>query len=399
MASMDVMESAITASFMDKFVFHVVGLPHTQTTKEYVPCAYTEKVRKFCNMMKSLGHTVYLYASEENEAACDELVTCITKKEQREMLGNNNWKKDFFNIVWDENLPYWMTMNHRAVLEISKRVGKKDFICLIGGSCQKPIADAFPAHQVVEFGVGYIGIFAKHRVFESYSWMHNVYGMHKIENIVNYDAVIPNYFEVDDFPFSAKKEDYFLFIGRMISRKGAHIAAEVCGMQGQKLIMAGQGIKEIKDDGTIVSDELQIKGDHVKHVGTVNVKQRGELMSKAKAVFVLTQYIGPFEGVQIEANLCGTPVITTDNGCFTENVIDGLNGFRTRTLGEIIHAMKNVDKLDPYKIREFAIRNFSTERVQYQYQAYFESLHQLWDKGWYSEEYNPDNKRYFKFIQ
>ena len=62
-------------------IFHVVSLPHTQTTSAYVHCAYTEKVRKLCNMMKSLGHTVYLYASEENEAECDELITCITKEE------------------------------------------------------------------------------------------------------------------------------------------------------------------------------------------------------------------------------------------------------------------------------------------------------------------------------
>ena len=58
--------------------FHVVGLPHTQTTKEYVNCAFTEKVRRFCLMMKDLGHEVYLYAGEENEAPCDELITCIS---------------------------------------------------------------------------------------------------------------------------------------------------------------------------------------------------------------------------------------------------------------------------------------------------------------------------------
>lgn len=65
--------------------FHVISLPHTQTTKEYINCAYTEKVRRFCIMMKSLGHTVYLYASEDNEAPVDELITCITKQ-GRQML-------------------------------------------------------------------------------------------------------------------------------------------------------------------------------------------------------------------------------------------------------------------------------------------------------------------------
>ena len=52
--------------------FHVVSLPHTNTTESFAVCAYTEKVRKFCIMMKALGHTVYLYAGEQNEAPCDE---------------------------------------------------------------------------------------------------------------------------------------------------------------------------------------------------------------------------------------------------------------------------------------------------------------------------------------
>jgi hypothetical protein len=67
--------------------FHVVSLPHTQTTLDYEACAYTSKVRKFCNMMKSLGHTVYLYASEDNEADVDELITIAPKADQKKWFG------------------------------------------------------------------------------------------------------------------------------------------------------------------------------------------------------------------------------------------------------------------------------------------------------------------------
>ena len=193
------------------------------------------------------------------------------------------------------------------------------------------------------------------------------------------------------------KETYYLFIGRMIGRKGAHIAAEATGLAGAKLIMAGQGVIS-NENGVIKAKELELSGEHIKHIGTVGVKERGELMSKAKAVFVQTQYIGPFEGVQVEANLCGTPVITTDWGCFAENVIDGFNGFRTRTMAEIQHAMKECDKLDYKAIRNWAIKNFSMDRVRFLYQAYFEQLYELWDKGWYSTNYNPEYNRYKRFI-
>lgn len=75
--------------------FHVVSLPHTQTTMEYEACAYTSKTRKFCNMMKSLGHKVYLYASEENEANVDELITIAPKDDQQKWFGDNDFKQNF----------------------------------------------------------------------------------------------------------------------------------------------------------------------------------------------------------------------------------------------------------------------------------------------------------------
>lgn len=383
------------------YTFHVVNLPHTQTTKEYLSCAYTQKVLNFCKMMKGLGHKVYLYASEDNEAPCDELITLLTKEEQKQLFGENDFKKNFYNIEWKGNEPYWIISNNRAIEEIAKRSSKKDFVCLIGGYCQKPIADMLTDMMCVEFGVGYPGVFSKYKVFESYSFMHEVYGIQRIANGQNYDAVIPNYFDPLDFPsYDGPKEDYYLFIGRMVSRKGPHIAAEATGKAGVKLIMAGQGVVEIKDDGTIVSKELEIKADHVKHVGSVGVEERAKLMSRAKAVLVPTQYLEPFGGVAVEAMMAGTPVITTDYGAFTETVQHGVTGYRTRTLGEIVWAIKNVDKLDPKLIREYAIKNYSIDRVKELYQAYFERLYTLWEDGWYSEldsgvsKYNSYGKYY-----
>lgn len=137
--------------------FHVVSLPHTQTTMEYEACAYTSKTRKFCNMMKSLGHKVYLYASEENEANVDELITIAPKDDQQKWFGDNDFKQNFFNLTWNIEDEHWQNTNRRAISQIKKRINKKDFICIIGGVCQKQIADAFPAHMSVEYGIGYEG--------------------------------------------------------------------------------------------------------------------------------------------------------------------------------------------------------------------------------------------------
>ena len=390
---------------MQKMTFHVVSLPHTQTTKEYNSCAYTEKVRKFCTMMKSLGHTVYLYASEENEANVDELITVASKADQQKWFGNNDFHTKFFNITWGPEEEHWVTMNSRTVQEINKRKSKKDFICLIGGVCQKQIADAFPDMMSVEFGIGYRGVFSNYKVFESYAWSQFCYGINNNDNGSFYDTVIPNYFDPDDFPFSAEKDDYYLFMGRMIERKGANIAAEITERLGAKLLLAGQGVNDqfVDNEGKthIVADEITIVGKNIEHVGYADVKKRGELMSRAKAVFVPTTYLEPFGGVSIEAMLCGTPVIATDFGVFPENVIHGKTGYRFRTLGEGVWAANNVDKLDPKVIRDYAVNNFGLERVKYLYQAYFEQLIELWGDGWYSKLDSGVSKyeRYSRFEQ
>ena len=71
---------------MPRFRLHVVGLPHTQTSKEHCACAYTQKVLNFCRMMKSLGHEVFHYGAEGSHVECDEHVQVISLAEQQLLL-------------------------------------------------------------------------------------------------------------------------------------------------------------------------------------------------------------------------------------------------------------------------------------------------------------------------
>ena len=338
--------------------FHVVSLPHTETTQDYLWCAYTEKVRKFCNMMSDLGHEVILYASQNNEARCSELVICANPALVEEKI------PEFSST----NVHFW-AMNVEVIEQMKSRLQEQDFICLIAGIAQQPIAEAYPSHMSVEFGIGYSGTFAKYRVFESYAWMHTVYGQNSAHAADGrfFDAVIPNYWDPNDFPYSEDRGDYYLFIGRLIDRKGFQLAADVCQYLDAPLKIAGDGTPP----------------EYGEYVGVVNAEQRGELMSKAIAVFVPTIYIEPFGGVHAEANLCGTPVITTDWGAFTETVTNGFNGYRCRTFKEFVEAAENVKHLDRQAIRSAAQQRFSMDVVAKQYEDYFLKLTTLWNKGFY----------------
>lgn len=349
--------------------FHVVSLPHTQTVESYSSCAFTMKVMGFCKMM-GLGHEVFLYAGDENEAPCTEFVSCFTEAERKEACGGGHYT----DAKFDRELPHWKRFNTRVAYEIRQRAQQKDFVCLIGGASAKPVADALPEFVVCEFGIGYAGTFAKCRVWESYAWMHTCYGAasNGKPNMVDglwYDAVIPGYFDPSKFPYSKDKDDYYLYVGRLTDRKGYKLAADVCERLGKRLIVAGPGTPP----------------SYGEYVGIAGPKERGELMGKATALFAPTLYLEPFGNIVPEAMFCGTPVITTDWGAFTETNKHGVTGFRCRHFSEFVSAVEDVKQLDPKKIRKHAMDNYSLKAVAPKYDAYFRRLLTLWGGGWYEE--------------
>ena len=374
--------------------FHVVGLPHTDCNKAYVACPFTQQVRMFCHGMTSLGHTVYHYGGAASDPECVETVPIATAEQREEWFGGTDWHKDLFaNDFWNHELPQWKITNEKAIEEIKKRIRPRDFICVIGGRCNKEIADAFPEHKTVEFSIGFTGSFSMHRVFVSYALMNQVHGMYG-RNLSDYsvnDEVIPLSFDPTDFPFSAKKDDYFLFIGRVIKDKGPHVAAHMATALGSKLLVAGNWVVDATSGRLVTKHGLLIQGN-VEYVGNLDVQRRGELMSRARAVVVPSEYCEPFGAVVVEAMLCGTPVISTDWGAFPETIQDGVNGFRCRTLGEMVWAGRHVGELFPEFIRANAIR-YSVDVLKYRYEDYFRRLLTLWGQGWYDLGYDGHLKR------
>jgi glycosyltransferase involved in cell wall biosynthesis len=351
--------------------FHLVALPHTNVNKEHSSCAFNQKVMKFGQMMKSLGHNVTLYSSEKYEtSACDLHVTCISEEDRVACLNGKHYTQASF----DYTLPHWKEFNGKVIKYMKDLIKPKDFICVIGGFAHKEIADTFPENMTVEFGIGYSGTFAKYRVFESYAWMHSVYGQQQGAQSAQgiwYDDVIPSYFNPDEFPVATTGDDYYLFVGRITPDKGVNLASEVCKKMRKRLIIAGPKFG-------------QEPPEYGEYVGEVGPEERGRLMANATAVFVPSVYLEPFGSVAVEAQMCGTPVITTDWGAFVETVIPGMTGLRCRSFQEFCQATEAVKQLNRQFIRDNAQNTWSMEVVAKMYDAYFTRLMTLWGEGFYA---------------
>ena len=357
--------------------FHCLAVPHTISNSDYVACAYTQKVVKFCKMMKQRGHYIIHYGHEDSVVECDENVSVVSKETFNELYGNDNYKHKFFE--YDTKNSVYQEFHKNAIEEVGKRKEKNDFLLAFWGYGVKDVCDAHSDMICVEPGIGYTSApFCKWAVFESYALLHSQMGIQKVSrcNPEWYWSVIPNYFDIDDFEYSSEKEDYFLFVGRVYDGKGIHIAIQVTKQIGAKLLVCGQN--NLKDCGYTETP------DHVTEIGYVGKEKRKELMSKAKGAVIASLYTEPFGGVQIEMLLSGTPTITTDWGAFTENNIHGITGYRCRTFEHFCWAAKNIENISPENCRNFGL-NFTLDKVGKMYEEYFKSVLDVFETkdGWY----------------
>jgi glycosyltransferase involved in cell wall biosynthesis len=364
---------------MGKLRFHLLGLAHLTTHTANSACAYTQKVVKLAKMIKAQGHTLYFYGIEGSEVVADEFIPVSTTEVLRQTYGDYDQSHDFFRHD-PQDLAH-RTFNENAIEAINQRKQPEDLLLCPMGNYQKPVADAVRL-QAVESGIGYTGVFTAYRVFESYAWMHYIYGLLDQDDGVWYDAVIPNYFDLDDFPFQPAKQNYLLYLGRIISRKGVQVASDVAKATHHELYIVGQGSLENPVERISLSGEK-----HIHYLPAVRPKERAQLLGNAKAVLMPTYYLEPFGGVNVEAQLCGTPVITSDWGAFPETVIHGVTGFRCRVFEEFCWAVRNIDRIRPENCHEWASRNYSLERVGRMYEEYFQRVHRIFGKGWYED--NP----------
>lgn len=384
--------AAPTISVPKKLRFHIPAYVHLPCSEKYMGCAFTQKIVKLSKMLLSLGHEVFIYGAEESDTPCTEFIQTHSLKDIRDAwgdVGNSeglgyDWRSGQFRHDFNAvKTPTTMKFYQNCIAEINKRKQPDDFLLVMQGYYHKPIADAVKLWLTCEPGVGYRGSYARFKAFESAYLMNFTYGGDFGKASINgnyYDRVIPNYFDPKDFPFVAEKQDYFFCIGRMIIRKGVWTAVEATRAIGAKLYLAGQ-----------IDPEIDIKSlpDHCTFLGYLEPKERSKWMGSARAVFVPTIYLEAFGGVNVEAQLCGTPVITTNFGVFPETVVNRVTGFRCDTLQDFVQAAKDVVNLNPSNIRLYAER-YLMNNVKWDFEKWFRDLYQLYlsatvpgAKGWH----------------
>jgi glycosyltransferase involved in cell wall biosynthesis len=164
-------------------------------------------------------------------------------------------------------------------------------------------------------------------------------------------------------------------MGRITEAKGIAIARDIAKFRPDlKVVVAGQG-----DPGPWCT-ELNME-----YIGPIHGKARAKWIGEAKAVLAPSKYLEPFGGIAVEAMLCGTPVIATPWGAFTETIEHGKTGFRCRTMPEFLRAVDVSSALDRHYIASYARSKWDTSVIGPQYATAFDMIYDLHNGGgWYS---------------
>lgn len=160
----------------------------------------------------------------------------------------------------------------------------------------------------------------------------------------------------DDFIYSDKKDDYFIFLSGTDwgEGKGLFTTISLAAKMGFKLKIAGTGQNQQ------IIDEIKRRcNSKIEFLGAVNGQQKAELISKAKAVIMYTRLVDACPLVVSEALISGTPIIGSTNGSLPELIVNGQTGFLCKNENELPKAVANISKINPEDCRKYAMEHFS----------------------------------------
>ena len=353
--------------------FHVFGLAHQPVNGLVSSCAYTAKVKNMCIMLGRAGHEVHLYHAGSMIDSFEGLPIVghqVVSDKAMEMAYGARFCETY-NQQWEEDDRPWQEFRRRAGVLVGRNLTDKGDIVLASFGCaHQGCCPSSSAAMVVEMGVGYEGIFAKRKVWESYAWRHFMYGR-KPSSDPSFDTVIPGYYRAGDFQVrhTTDVRGPLLFLGRVRDDKGVLEAYQAAMTAGTKLVIAGPGDPEW----------IKTNMPEAEYMGMVGPRERASLLLESSALVCYSKYIEPFGNVAIEAMATGIPVISSDWGAFTETVIPGRTGYRCSSVHQLVAAIRSIHTSGQDwapNCTSFA-SNFELKAIWPRYEAYFENQHEL----------------------
>lgn len=174
-------------------------------------------------------------------------------------------------------------------------------------------------------------------------------------------SVVHHGLDTRDYELGQGRREYLAFVGRIAPIKGTHHAIAVARKAGLPLKIAGE-IQPIFRDYWETRIRPQVDGREIEYVGEVNLKQKNQLLSKARALLFPIEWEEPFGLVMIEAMACGAPVLAFARGSAPEVVADGISGWLCHTIAEMAMRARTLE-ISATGCRRYVEQHFSLKQM------------------------------------
>lgn len=356
---------------------HLLAIPHTVTRSDFSHCAFTGKVQRFAPMLRAQGYDVIHYGVEGATSGATEDVTVLDTATHLALLGLPAYHHAASQFVGDYakvDAPVYQQFNAAARTALLERLAPGDAVCLPFSFAHNAAWQGLPliesgAVRVIETGIGYPEPLAPYRVYESDAWRHWMMSKEG-RNVVAWDSplrewVVPNYYDVAEWPAGAWHSTRVVYFGRLNDLKGCALLPFLARERPDlEFVLCGQG-----DPSPYCTEP------NIHYQPPLHGADRAAFLGTARASLHPSRFVEPFCGAAVEAMLCGTPVVTSDFGAFRETVIDGVTGVRCGSrVRAWADALDQVAVMDRGEIRARTIARYSMEAVGPQYAAIFHDL-------------------------
>ena len=216
------------------------------------------------------------------------------------------------------------------------------------------------------------------RVFDCYQDWYNTVSQ-SLKSLLppkdKFAGVIYNAVDCASYPFNGGERDgYLLFLARVSPEKGAHLAIQVARKLGMRPLLAGNADNSADREYLRLQVLPHVDGHQIQYVGEVEHAQKWQLLSQAGCLLAPLCWPEPFGLVMVEAMACGTPVIALNRGSVPEVVAHGKTGFVVNTVEEMVEAVRQVHRIDPYRCREHVEQNFNVTQMVDSYLAAYDHI-------------------------
>jgi glycosyltransferase involved in cell wall biosynthesis len=188
---------------------------------------------------------------------------------------------------------------------------------------------------------------------------------------LEYLATVYNGIDLGDLTYTPDPGKYLVFLGRLHTDKGVHLAIEVAKRCRIPLVIAG-----IVQDQAYFEKSIKPHIDEkmIRYIGPVNPQQRNELLGQALAVLHLNTIPERFGLVMAESMGAGVPVIAMDLGSCREVIAHGETGFLVQDVAAAVKAVPRIQSIKRSACRRRVENHFTIEHMVAGYESVYEEI-------------------------